>query len=833
MKITVDELAERLVRIHAHPNLSEKHRANIAGWTDNDCAALHSASPEEQNDLIRSLRGAGVCGLGDTNPQPATDRAAAGHSASPEGVPEQQTTFQIAAAPRVNTASENRVLTLKTLAEKIRALPAIEDKTDGLIIYPGRFEEGVQTRTLGNIQACTSAAFDFDGRNKPNGDPGDRVRREDFEDVCREAGVEVITWLTHSAPDDLTGCTFRALLPYKAELPVDLHRPALAAIGKMLGMAPQLILHAAQGFFCQPRPGVEHDVRVLPGKPIDTLLDLHSLNPEGEPAKKVADTVDVFPLTEQQIADAIVVIDALRAKGLHKVTGTGIWHRVVGALALYGEQGEGLALRFSEGGCKTWKKDTLEKLKQKRRKGAMPIGNLFSIAAEFGIENPGAGRRQVAEFPLDDVPEDVPEGINDLPFDIDWPPGFVGEIAKHIHETSLTRIRSFSIAAGLFAVSLMAANRFYVRRTDTSLNLYMVLSGKTGEGKEAPRKALNRMLKHSPFISCIWEKAASATGLLRAMEARHPRVFASMTDEYGLLLQGYSGVKANPNNQLLMALILNLFGSARSTFSPTAYANRRDNIQPIDNPYFLLFGTTTPAMLLAAYTPDLIAAGMVNRILVVSAAGHEPENTNLDFSVPENIKARIAEFAARLVFIDDEDFDPFDHDRMDSVLAPDTGLEFEAGGFELLNELAKVPDNEGTPEELWGRYREHVIRVAGVLAVGDGGVIKAGHVRWAHSFVDWCHRSFARKVVQQVGEGQFAKLTAKALDAIANPKHFASDRQFSQLCKKGLMPSGKLSKVLKIPKGDKAKVIEYLLETEQIKQGEKDGHEVFWCPKVS
>ena len=787
--ITVDELAERLGRIQAHRSLTEKNRAAISGWTDDDCAALHSASPE--------------------------------------GVLEQETAFQIAAAPRFNKASENRVLTLKTLAEKIRALPAIEDKKDGLIIYPGRFEEGVQTRELANIQACTGAPFDFDGRNS------DTVKREDFEEVCREAGVKVITWLTHSAPDDPTGCTFRALMPYKAELPVDLHRLALAAIGKWLGMAPNTIHHAAQGFFCQPRLGVEHDVRVLPGKPIDTLLDLHSLNPEGEPAKKVAGTVDVFPLTDQQIADAIVVIDALRAKGLHKVTGTGIWHRVVGALALYGEQGEELALRFSEGGYKTWKKDTLEKLKQKRRKGAMPIGNLFAIAAENGIENPGAGRHVGEVVAHDDVPEDVPEGINDLPFDIDWPPGFVGEIAKHIHETSLTRIRSFSIAAGLFAVSLMAANRFYVRRTDTSLNLYMVLSGKTGEGKEAPRKALNRMLKHSPFISCIWEKAASATGLLRAMEARHPRVFASMTDEYGLLLQGYSGVKANPNNQLLMALILNLFGSARSTFSPTAYANRRDNIQPIDNPYFLLFGTTTPAMLLAAYTPDLIAAGMVNRILVVSAAGHEPENTNLDFSVPENIKASIAEFAARLVFIDDEDFDPFDHDRMDSVLAPDTGLEFEAGGFELLNELAKVPDNEGTPEELWGRYREHVIRVAGVLAVGDGGVIKAGHVRWAHSFVDWCHRSFARKVVQQVGEGQFAKLTAKALDAIANPKHFASDRQFARFCEKGLMPSGKLSKVLKIPKGDKAKVIEYLLETEQIKRGEKDGHEVFWCPKVS
>ena len=112
------------------------------------------------------------------------------------------------------------------------------------------------------------------------------VKREDFEEVCREAGIEVITWLTHSAPDDLTGCTFRAAMPYKVELPVDLHRPALTAIGKVLGMAPQKPLPATQGFFCQPRPGIEHDVRVIKGMPIDTLIDLHGLEPVAEEAPK-------------------------------------------------------------------------------------------------------------------------------------------------------------------------------------------------------------------------------------------------------------------------------------------------------------------------------------------------------------------------------------------------------------------------------------------------------------------------------------------------------------------------------------------------------------------
>lgn len=734
-----------------------------------------------------------------------------------------ETPFNITIANSLQAKSSNHLFSPYKLADKIAAYPCVKDKGTGIVLHFARFPDGAPTREMQNIQATTAIVFDFDGR----GNDPDTVPRRDFEARCREMGIACLTWDTFSAPDDPNGCTFRAVLPLAKELSKEQYLPAWRACADQLAMSPKKALPATQAYFCQAKDGHTCSPLVIDG----IALNLSWVEAEEMVTKLSSKIAPPPPLTELQINDAKSALDFLSRNGANNSDGSQRWHQIMGALAHHGETGRKLAIEFSRSGSGFDERTVINKLNQKQRNGATGIGRLFEMAQEEGWVNPAKGRLDFTQFPLNDVPTDIPDHNHSLEFSIDWPPGIVGVIAKHIHATSLTRIRSYSIAAGLFAVSMMSANRFYVSRTDTSLNLYMVLSGKTGEGKEAPRKAVKRMFANTPFTPCIFEKAASATGLLRQLESRTPPIFASMTDEYGLMLQGYSGVKANPNNQMLMGVMLNLFGSARSTYSPTAYANMKDNIKPIENPYFLLFGTTTPAMLLAAYTPELVSTGMVNRILVVSAAGHEPENTNLDFTVPKNIAEKIAEFTGRLTFGDSEKFEQFNPNRVASTTTSDTALEFAPGAFELLNSLALKPDTEGTPEELWTRYREHVIRVAGVLCVGEGTIITETHIRWAHSFVDWCHRSMAHKVAQQVGDGHFSKLTAKALDAITNAKQYASDRQFRSLCKNGKMPTGKLSKILRIPRNEKSKIIEYLLETEQIKQGVCEGSIVFWCEK--
>lgn len=90
----------------------------------------------------------------------------------------------------------------------------------------------------------------------------------------------------------------------------------------------------------------------------------------------------------------------------------------------------------------------------------------------------------------DQVPELVPEpDKHNAP--LSWPPGLVGEIATYILNSSRMPVPSYAIAGALTVVSYLIRNFGYVAPSDTGLNLYQVLIGGTGKGKEDPARLSN------------------------------------------------------------------------------------------------------------------------------------------------------------------------------------------------------------------------------------------------------------------------------------------------------------------------------------------------------
>lgn len=427
------------------------------------------------------------------------------------------------------------------------------------------------------------------------------------------------------------------------------------------------------------------------------------------------------------------------------------------------------------------------------------------------------------------VPDQVDTQVtNTIPFSIDYPPGLVGDIAKYVHGASLTPIKSFSIAAGLFAMSLLSANRYYGGRMDTGLNLFMICCAPTGVGKDASRKALKKLFADTHFLKHIWEKAASATGMLRALSRCDPPLFALMSDEIGLTLQSYSGARVNGNDKLLMGLILNLFGSARQPMSGSAYAKADDNIEPIRNPFLTLFGSSTPEALYPAFNMEMVTLGTVNRIVVVGAGGIDPEPECLNFEVPEQLQNAIRKFERNAGFAPDGV--GAIADAVAARQAGDVAIEFDPNVFEYLQGFIDSIDTEGQPEALWGRYREQIIRVATLLAVGDGGTITKNHVTWAQKWIDWCVRNFNRRLVPLLTNTDFSKKAGRVLEIIQNAKKYGGDKRWGPHCKRGLMPMAKLKKTLPMPGREFDPIISHLLETEQISTGKEGNICVFWVP---
>ena len=222
----------------------------------------------------------------------ATQGAAKPVSALPDALV--GTEIQVAVAKTFKSQSANHKLTLDMLAAMIATLPTITDKKDGYIIHAGVFPEGARTRSLDNIEGVTMLMRDHDGRN------GDTIKREDLKAKCISEGIEVIFWDTHT-PDE-NGTTFRAGVPLKEVLPIDLHAPAQAALDTFLGGGPLKPLPASQGFFCQPRPGRSTNVEVIPASRSTRSSTSASWSPRpccaGEKVPMVQQSVPFLPMSK-------------------------------------------------------------------------------------------------------------------------------------------------------------------------------------------------------------------------------------------------------------------------------------------------------------------------------------------------------------------------------------------------------------------------------------------------------------------------------------------------------------------------------------------------------
>lgn len=389
---------------------------------------------------------------------------------------------------------------------------------------------------------------------------------------------------------------------------------------------------------------------------------------------------------------------------------------------------------------------------------------------------------------------------------LEYPPGLVGEIAKYIFQSSRMPIKAFAIAGALIVVSYLNNNKAYVGGSDTALNLFICLVGDTGRGKEDPRKAIKRLIVSVKNVlrgESIHESIASGAALLRSLEGNPSTLI--LIDEFGIYLQTALSDRGSIHQKDLIKDLMTLYGLGRSFFSGKGYADTKQNIGQIDNPYINLIGTTTSLELLDGITPRMIDNGFLNRIIFVQADKENPINRKPDTRISDELKQQMA-----------------------AIRAIDTSvIDYEEGAHDLLIQFAEQLNEKDQFANLWSRAEEQTIRVAGLLAIGDGGVIKREHVTWAWSYVNGSIKAFAQKLDKDLAENPFQKQAAKALDFIKNAINYSLDRQFGGYCRRGLMPRGKLTKLLKAKSKEVDEVIIYLVETRQISHCDDGGTKCF------
>ena len=171
--------------------------------------------------------------------------------------------------------------------------------------------------------------------------------------------------------------------------------------------------------------------------------------------------------------------------------------------------------------------------------------------------------------------------------------------------------------------------------------------------------------------------------------------------------------------------------------------------------------------------------------------------------------------------------------RLETLGCEPGGIEYGAGVHDFMVECSegmasnrRRKDNEFA--NLWARAEEGMIRVAGVLAIGDGGTITRAHIAWAHAYIAWSIQSFSNLLGTDLAESVFEKNIKKATAFIKNARHYSSDKQFGSICKTGAMPRGKLSKLMKIPSREMSDLMDYFSDSRTFARANFEGSSVLY-----
>lgn len=322
--------------------------------------------------------------------------------------------------------------------------------------------------------------------------------------------------------------------------------------------------------------------------------------------------------------------------------------------------------------------------------------------------------------------------------------GLAERFADIVYEAGERDTRVFATAAGLLGVSALAAP-FYALQTHedelVSLHLYGLILGPTASGKEAiralVRMALEAAGRGGEYLDGIASMPALHEHLAEPDEGQAPGAVTLAMDEQGINLKIINSSSMGHQQQLMKGL-MSLFGLGFQTLSKHKVRDKSGIIPAVRMPRTNLLWTSTPGKFLDAISAADSESGQLNRFLTFWVPSMPPKRKQrakrslLQGLLPNNIEFQCAKFQ----YVPQEQYHP--------GRAPDRIIKTTPDALALMDAFDDYVENEhiiGKPElhaDSWGRAREYLKKVAGVLAVSDDSAnpeCRAEHVRLAEIIV--------------------------------------------------------------------------------------------------
>lgn len=363
------------------------------------------------------------------------------------------------------------------------------------------------------------------------------------------------------------------------------------------------------------------------------------------------------------------------------------------------------------------------------------------------------------------------------PAPLEYPPGFVGALARYITETSLRPVAEVGITAALALVAGVCGRQFNIN--GTGLNLYIILLAKTGVGKEGGPQGIERVMSHTrPFFPSASQfigpaHFASGQSIIRRLDTQPCQL--AILGEFGLTLQDLTDEHANGQSRMMRKVLLDLYGKSGkgAMMRSSVYSDVEKNTKEVESPALTILGESTPEAFYSGISLSNIAEGLIPRFLVVEYMGDRPPRNHSPLTPPY---PALIEQMVRIVT---------------HATAAQTGnsfvdVNYTAEAWGLLNNFDDICDAKvrgagvEAIRQLWNRAHLKALRVSALLAVGDnpgGPVIQPQHASWA---IDLVSRDVSL-LVDRFRDGDVGEGDAKQVADLRRAINEFVERPFSEI----------------------------------------------------
>lgn len=363
--------------------------------------------------------------------------------------------------------------------------------------------------------------------------------------------------------------------------------------------------------------------------------------------------------------------------------------------------------------------------------------------------------------------------------EIEKPEGLVGALADAIFNASIRPVPKIALSASIALLAGISGRAFSV--SNTGLNQYVFVEGKTGIGKDAIASGIELAVEQVannpackvPAIADFIGPGdfTSYAGGYQALCGPSPSIVC-VFGEYGKKLAEAATGK-NPHLIGVSRLLLQAYSKSGEgeVLRPISYADRDRKTPSVHRPALTIIAEMTPDIY-GIMDEGMISEGTLPRALWVSVPDERPaRNRNPQKAFPGSTLDGLATLAAISLTNASQQLPPM------KVGFADDGSGFIFDCFDQWCDNEIRESGSGAVRELWNRAHLKALKLAALQAVGVNPHSPLITARWAHWAIDFVHNQTVRLASKfnngEVGEeqGNEAKQISEVIRVIREYTH--------------------------------------------------------------